>query len=168
MSVRPSGEPAMGSHRQSREDDGMRSTDALPSARVLDAEDFDLIRAAEQVIDGAMDSGPGEPGVYTVGCAIRSSDGSIRTAVNLYHFTGGPCAEIVALAAARAEGIRSVERIVAVRRFGRGVIAPCGRCRQVLADYHPGIRVVVVSDGGELINVAVEDLLLPLAFSREE
>ena len=33
--------------------------------------------------------------------------------------------------------------IVAVANDQRGVISPCGRCRQMLFDYHPEIRVIV-------------------------
>jgi cytidine deaminase len=35
-------------------------------------------------------------------------------------------------------------RIVAVLNRRRGVISPCGRCRQILIDYYPGINDVVV------------------------
>lgn len=33
--------------------------------------------------------------------------------------------------------------MVAVRNDGVTVLSPCGRCRQVLMDLHPGIRVIV-------------------------
>lgn len=36
----------------------------------------------------------------------RDAAGRIHVGVNLYHFTGGPCAEFVAIAAARASGAR--------------------------------------------------------------
>lgn len=35
---------------------------------------------------------------HTVSAAVRTTDGEIVTGVNLAHFTGGPCAEVVALA----------------------------------------------------------------------
>ena len=80
--------------------------------------------------------------------------------INLYHFTGGPCAELVALATARAGGAREVETIVAVGDHGRGVIGPCGRDRQILFDYHPKIRVLLpTSEGIRSVHVAS---LLPL------
>jgi cytidine deaminase len=40
----------------------------------------------------------------------------------------------------------------------RGVIPPCGRCRQVLLDYFPNVRVVVGS-GDRLREVPVVELL---------
>ncbi|MFH5824510.1 hypothetical protein [Georgenia sp. AZ-5] len=45
----------------------------------------------------------------------------------------------MALGAARADGAREITTIVAVGNHGRGPVGPCGRDRQVLFDYHPGI-----------------------------
>ncbi|MEV5766675.1 cytidine deaminase [Micromonospora sp. NPDC052213] len=80
---------------------------------------------------------------HTVAAAARTTDGRVFTGVNVYHFTGGPCAEVVAVGAAATQGVTELETIVAVGDRGRGVIAPCGRCRQVLRDYFPTIRVIV-------------------------
>ncbi len=134
------------------------------SSRPLDAEDWALVEAARAVIDAATDAGPEEDGVHTVGAAVRAEDGRIFVGVNLYHFTGGPCAELVALATARAGGARTLTTIVAVGNHGRGPLAPCGRDRQVLADYHPGIRVIVPTEAGPLSVLIPE--LLPLAYQR--
>jgi cytidine deaminase len=98
-----------------------------------------------------------------MGAAVRDQDGRVFTGVNLYHFTGGPCAELVALGAARAHGARHLTHIVAVGNHGRGPIGPCGRDRQVLLDYYPGIRVILPTDGGPR-SVLIEDLV-PLATS---
>ncbi|ARZ72116.1 hypothetical protein SMD11_6540 [Streptomyces albireticuli] len=46
----------------------------------------------------------GEGGVHTMGAAVRAADGALYGGVNVYHFTGGPCAELVALGNARASG----------------------------------------------------------------
>ncbi|NBE84224.1 cytidine/deoxycytidylate deaminase family protein [Micromonospora rubida] len=80
---------------------------------------------------------------HTVAAAARTADGRVFTGVNVYHFTGGPCAEVVAIGAAATQGVVGLETIVAVGDRGRGVIPPCGRCRQVLLDYFPSIRVIV-------------------------
>ncbi len=82
-----------------------------------------------------------------------------RAGVNLYHFTGGPCAELVALATARANGAREITTIVAVGHQGAGVVGPCGRDRQILFDYHPGIRVLIPT--GEGVRVAKIETLMP-------
>ncbi|MEV0155941.1 cytidine deaminase [Micromonospora sp. NPDC050686] len=95
---------------------------------------------------------------HSVAAAVRSVDGRVFTGVNVYHFTGGPCAEVVALGAAATQGAGELETIVAVGNAGRGVLAPCGRCRQVLSDYDPGLRVIVgPMDGLRVVPVA--DLL---------
>ncbi|KKZ60015.1 hypothetical protein EMCG_05197 [[Emmonsia] crescens] len=106
---------------------------------------------------------------HTVVSAGLASDGRIFTGVNVYHFTGGPCAELVMLGNAAAGGVISatattagdkekgedsaaprltLTHVVAVADRGRRVLSPCGRCRQVLIDYWPGVEVVL-DDGGE-------------------
>lgn len=91
-----------------------------PSARELDASEVELVETARQTIDAATDAGPDEDGIHTTGAAVRSADGRVYTGVNLYHFTGGPCAELVALGAARAGGARQITHIAAVGNHGRG------------------------------------------------
>lgn len=127
--------------------------------RELTDDDRELIDRATAVI---TTHGDGEAGIHTVGAAVRDSDGRIHVGVNLYHFTGGPCAELVALGAARASGARGITEIVAVGDGGRGVLAPCGRDRQVLADYHRGIRVIVPTPDGPR-SAGIADLL-PFGF----
>lgn len=82
-----------------------------------------------------------------VGAAALSADGhTIFTGINVTHFNGGPCAELVALGTAAAGGCGTpgtLTHMVAVRNDGVTVLSPCGRCRQVLMDLHPDIRVVV-------------------------
>ena len=131
----------------------------LPSARLLSADDLELLDLATRTIDATTDADPvSGDGVHTVGAAVRSADGALFAGVNLYHFTGGPCAELVALGAARAGGAREITTIVAVGNGGRGILAPCGRDRQVLVDYHPGCRVLVPTPEGPR-SVLVTDLL---------
>ena len=137
-------------------------TAPLPaSARELDDDETALVELARRTIDATTDAGPDEDGVHTMGAAVRGADGRVFTGVNLYHFTGGPCAELVALGAARAGGATQVTHIVAVGNHGRGPIGPCGRDRQVLFDYHPGIRVILPTSEG-VRSVTIEDLM-PLA-----
>ncbi|RDW69006.1 cytidine deaminase family protein [Aspergillus mulundensis] len=80
---------------------------------------------------------------HSVASAAMASDGRIFTGVNVYHFTGGPCAELVVLGVAAAAGATRLTHIVAVGNNHRGILSPCGRCRQVLLDLQPEIRVIV-------------------------
>ncbi|MGA4837878.1 cytidine deaminase family protein [Streptomyces sp. G45] len=131
----------------------------------LTAADHELIAYARGIVDANTD---GEDGVHTVGAAVRAADGSLHGGINVYHFTGGPCAELVALGSARANGARELTAIVAVGNMGRGVIGPCGRDRQVLFDYHPRIRVILPTPQG-LGSIPIRDLLpLATAWSPDE
>ncbi|MEU2243917.1 cytidine deaminase [Streptomyces sp. NPDC018338] len=95
---------------------------------------------------------------HTMAAAARAEDGRIVTAVNAYHFTGGPCAELVLIGTAAAQGAYELSTIVAVGDRDRGVVPPCGRCRQVLLDYFPALKVIV-GDGDHVRTVRITDLL---------
>lgn len=136
---------------------------STPSTRDLDPDEVQLVDLARRCIDANTDAGPDEDGVHTMGAAVRAADGRTFVGVNLFHFTGGPCAELVALAAARAQGARVITHIVAVGNHGRGPQAPCGRDRQVLCDYFPAVRVILPTPVGVRSVVATD--LLPLAFT---
>lgn len=128
-----------------------------------------------------------------VGAAALSADGhTIFTGINVTHFNGGPCAELVVLGTAAAGGCGTpgtLTHMVAVRNDGVTVLSPCGRCRQVLMDLHPGIRVIVdtagprrdrggqggegagdISDKGGLgtLRVVTMDELLPFAYRKAD
>ncbi|GIE80612.1 cytidine deaminase [Actinoplanes philippinensis] len=128
------------------------------SSLELTEDDRKLIELARSIVDANTD---GEHGIYTMGAAVRAVDGSMYGGINLYHFLGGPCAELVALGHARASGARELTTIVAVGNHGRGPVGPCGRDRQILFDYHPGIRVILPTEKG-LRSVRITDLM-PLA-----
>ncbi|MFJ4989313.1 cytidine deaminase [Streptomyces sp. NPDC088732] len=95
---------------------------------------------------------------HTMAAAGRTEDGRIVTAVNTYHFTGGPCAELVLIGIAAAQGSYALRTIVAVGDRDRGVVPPCGRCRQVLLDYFPAVDVIV-GNGDRLRAVPIAELL---------
>ncbi|WP_432042705.1 cytidine deaminase family protein [Streptomyces cadmiisoli] len=115
--------------------------------------DHDLIQAAANV---ARSRCRGDN--HTMAAAGRARDGRIVTAVNAYHFTGGPCAELVLIGAAAAQGVYDLDTVVAVGDRERGVVPPCGRCRQVLLDYFPTLNVIVGEDD-RVRTVAIADLL---------
>lgn len=126
----------------------------VPS-RELTRDDEELIEFARSIVDANTD---GDDGIHTMGAAVRGADGKIYGGINLYHFTGGPCAELVALGHARASGARELSAIVAVGNCGRGPVGPCGRDRQILFDYHPGIRVILPTPDG-IRSVRIIDLM---------
>ena len=124
-----------------------------PEIRVLDA----ALHQAEWL--------DGDPN-HTVAAAAMDTAGRIFTAVNDYHFTGGPCAELVVLGVAASLGAGALTTMVAVGDGDRGVIAPCGRCRQVILDQQPGCHVIVPTpDGPDLVPVRH---LLPYTYHSPE
>ncbi|MFG2951411.1 cytidine deaminase family protein [Streptomyces adustus] len=122
-------------------------------AMQTDRVDHELIRAAAHV---AATRCRGDN--HTMAAAARARDGRIITAVNAYHFTGGPCAELVLIGTAAAQGVYELDAIVAVGDRDRGVVPPCGRCRQVLLDYFPALEVIVATTDGPR-TIPVSDLL---------
>ena len=127
--------------------------------RPLGRDDVQLIELARQTIDANTDATEEQlDGVHTMGAAVRDVDGRMYGGVNVFHFTGGPCAELVALGSARASGARELTTIVAVGNFGRGPVGPCGRDRQILLDYHPRIRVLLPTAEG-IRSVRIADLM---------
>lgn len=99
-----------------------------------------LVIAAAERLAGTLDETDQH---HTVAAAAMDTAGRIHSAVNVYHFTGGPCAELVVLGVAAAAQAGPLLVIAAAGNNGRGLIPPCGRCRQVLLDLHPDIFVAV-------------------------
>ncbi|WP_454855212.1 ASCH domain-containing protein [Promicromonospora soli] len=124
-----------------------------------------MLTAPEQrLLGAALDTASRLPadGTYlnTVASAVMDVHGDIYTGVNVGHFTGGPCAELVALGVAAAAGAGPISEIVAVGDEDRGVMPPCGRCRQVLLDQQPDCRVIVPKgDGDDDGSVPARELL---------
>jgi cytidine deaminase len=121
-----------------------------------------LIASEQRLLDAALDTASRLPadGTYlnTVASAVMDVHGDIYTGVNVYHFTGGPCAELVTLGVAATAGAGPIALIVAAGDEGRGVMPPCGRCRQVLLDQQPDCRVIV-PDGDDASSVPARELL---------
>src|SRR5262245_60826359 len=124
---------------------------------VLTEREVTLVERANDVIAGI---GPHDH--HTVAAAAYDSDGRVFAGVNVYHFSGGPCAEPVAMGNAVASRARLPLTTMVAVNMRDGVISPCGRCRQMLFDYYPDIRVIVRGKAG-LAAVPVAELL-PYAF----
>ena len=85
---------------------------------------------------------------HSVAAAAMDTYGRIYQAVNVHHFTGGPCAELVAIGVAATAQAGPLVTMAAAGDGGRGLIPPCGRCRQVMLDLHPDLLVAVPSMTG--------------------
>jgi cytidine deaminase len=104
---------------------------------------------------------------HHISAALRTRDGKIHTGLHLDTYVGraSVCAEAVAVGKALAAGDTDIVAIVSVRHPRPReanqeiqVVSPCGICREMLADFAPGCRVIVPVDG-RVAEVDVKDLL---------
>ncbi|MDD2574272.1 MAG: cytidine deaminase [Bacillota bacterium] len=105
---------------------------------------------------------------FRVGAAILSTDGKVITGTNVESATYGAtvCAERAAVVRAVSEGYRDFEAI-AVASDAEGGSFPCGICRQFLAEFGLGIKVITGKPDGDIkVNTVAE--LLPFSFTGEE
>lgn len=115
-----------------------------------------LIRAALQVRESAHAPYSG----FAVGAALLCADGSVFTGCNVENLSFGltMCAERVAVGAAVAAGKREF-RCIAIAADSDEVISPCGACRQVLAEFNPGLTILSANLSGKVAEFSLEFLL---------
>ena len=103
---------------------------------------------------------------FRVGAAIEASDGRVFVGCNVESASYGLtiCAERMALGAAVAAGARSLRR-VAVTTEVEPPAAPCGACRQLLAEF--GLNLEVIAAGPTSERRWTLAGLLPDAFTKE-
>lgn len=80
---------------------------------------------------------------HTVAAAARTPQGRVLTGVNVRHDTGDTCAEVIVVGTAATQATGELETIVAVGDRGREILPLCARCRSLLLDRFPAIRVIV-------------------------
>ena len=103
---------------------------------------------------------------FAVGAALLSQSGKIYTGCNIecasYSVTN--CAERTAVFKAVSEGHLKFTRIAIAARTDR-FTAPCGVCRQVLAEFNPELtmEVILVNQAGKTLELTLRDLL-PYSF----
>ena len=103
---------------------------------------------------------------FPVGAALECEDGTVFTGCNVENAGYSPtnCAERTAVFKAVSEGQRSFRRI-AIAATTKRYCAPCGVCRQVLAEFDPELKmeVYLVNSEGEILELTMKDLL-PYSF----
>lgn len=103
---------------------------------------------------------------FAVGASIRGLSGEIYAGCNVENASFGLtiCAERNAVHHAVAQGSRSFLAIAVVTANG---VAPCGACRQVLAEFSPGMTVIVADVAGRYFLYNLSDML-PHAFTPSQ
>jgi cytidine deaminase len=106
---------------------------------------------------------------FRVGACLKTDSGAYYLGCNIENaaFTPTNCAERTAMFKAVYEGERDFEAL-AIISDGLNYIAPCGVCRQVLAEFcKPDMPVICADRDG---NYVVHELreLIPMAFTKSD
>lgn len=104
---------------------------------------------------------------FKVGAVVQTADGRVFTGCNVENISYGltNCAERTAIFSAVAAGAQNLSTLLVVADSPRPV-APCGACRQVMAEF--GINTVhMANTNGDLKTVSMQELL-PYAFSEKD
>ena len=104
---------------------------------------------------------------YYVGAALLGESGEIYDGVNVENaaYPTSMCAERVAIFKAVSQGERKFLAISVVTKNGG---APCGACRQVLAEFGLETRVLIADEKGRLVKETSVAELLPGEFGPED
>ena len=104
---------------------------------------------------------------FKVGAAICDSSDQITIGANVESASYGLscCAERVAIFKALTEGLTDFSALAIASEGGA---APCGACRQVIAEYAPNAEVILGDpNNAELIEQTNISSLLPSAFTNK-
>lgn len=109
---------------------------------------------------------------FRVGAALLGKSGKVYTGCNVENAAYSPtnCAERTAVFKAVSEGERSFEKIAIVGGMGETIAdfcAPCGVCRQVLAEFCDKDFVFVLGNPNVIKTYTFEEVL-PLSFGKED
>lgn len=104
---------------------------------------------------------------HTVAGAVLTQSGQIVLGLNAYHFLGGPCGEVSALSNHAATlPDDPVTTVAAAYGPTASVIAPCGKCRQIVYDLNPNIECIIRTANG--LEAHSIETLLPHAYDWQQ
>lgn len=120
----------------------------------MDVDQDGLIAAAREARDRAY----APYSHYHVGAAVITEDGVVFTGCNVENasYPASICAERIAITKAVSEGYSNFHTIVVATENGG---APCGICRQVMFQFAPEMRVLLVDEKTITGDFVLSDLL---------
>ena len=103
---------------------------------------------------------------FKVGAAVLTTKGKVFTGCNIENASYGltVCAERVAIFKAVSEGYKKFQAIAVVTSDGS---YPCGACLQVMAEFAPGIAIILSNGRGKTKTLKLKNLL-PKQFKLKE
>ena len=109
---------------------------------------------------------------FKVGAALLAKSGKVYLGCNIENaaYTPSNCAERTAIFKAVSEGEREFEKIAIVGGMAETIApfcAPCGVCRQVLAEFCDGDFPILLGTPDN-ITVCTLDGLLPYSFGKKD
>ena len=123
-----------------------------------------LIAAARAALQNAHAPYSG----FRVGAALLLGDGRIVTGCNVENASSGAstCAERTAINAAVAMGRKDITAICVIANT-KGVVTPCGICRQTIIEFGRDIAVICCNQAGDHRTHSIAELL-PYAFTADD
>ncbi len=97
---------------------------------------------------------------FAVGAALLTKSGKVFLGCNVENISLGltMCAEQAAVASAVTSG--DVEFVcMAVVSNSKEPVLPCGRCRQILAEFNPSLEIIASTEDGRIETFLLNDLL---------
>lgn len=127
-------------------------------------DDAGLVAAARAAAEGSYSPYSG----FRVGAVVVGSEGEIFAGANVENasYPVSSCAEATAINTAVSHGVRKIDTVAVAGVDADDVEGayPCGRCRQIMAEF--GVERVLVSAGeGSEVREHTLDELLPHRFS---
>lgn len=106
---------------------------------------------------------------FKVGAAVEVEDGSVYTGCNVENASYGACncGERTAIFKAVSEGHTKIEKIAIVGDMST-YTAPCGICRQVIAEFADMDAKVILVKNEEEYKIMTLEELLPGAFTKSD
>jgi cytidine deaminase len=139
------------------------------SSKATPVADDDAIRLLQAARDAARNAYAPYSG-FPVGAAVLTANGEVVTGANVENASSGLtiCGERVAIQTAAAKGHREIVAVAVSAPRAAGT-TPCGACRQVMNEFKPSNReMLVILDYFDSSTTVTLSDLLPRSFGPQD